>query len=170
MKPSSEFPPYYELIYVGFYLNVILTLALPISYKVPGGLPRCPGFILMFPALNIFRFLVKFFLMIGFTEYYNTVTELEYLFNRNDTMEDFLEDVSSSNIGIGAVTTSDVAINTLPLSLLRRKNPIQYEELKKNKEAQVFIKENMAKYKNIYRKDAEYVLNSVAEHLFLKNK
>ena len=106
--------------------------------------------------------------MISFTEYFNTMNELEYLYNKCDNIEDFLSEVDSSGIGIGAVTTGDIAINTIPLGYMRRKNPIRYDELKHNKDAQTFIKDNAEKFKSIYRKNADTVLYSVAEHLFLK--
>lgn len=108
--------------------------------------------------------------MISFSEYFSTINELEYIFNKNDSIEDFLEDVSSAGLGVSAITTSDIATNVLPLGLLKRKTPIRYEELKKNKEAQKFIEENLNKYKSIYKKNANVILNSVAEHLFLKKK
>ena len=106
--------------------------------------------------------------MISFSEYFSTVNELEYLFNKNDYIEDFLEDVSTAGIGIDAVTTSDIAANSLPLGMMKRKKPIRYEELKNNKNAQKFIEENLDKYKSIYKKDTNMVINSVAEHLFLR--
>lgn len=106
--------------------------------------------------------------MISFSDYFRTANELEYLFNKNDTIEEFFEDVSASGMSVPAVSTSDIAVNVLPLGMLRRKNPIRYEELKKSKQASEFIDENMDKYKSLYKKNAESVLYSVAEHLFLK--
>ena len=106
--------------------------------------------------------------LISFTEYFQTANELEYLFNKNDTIEEFFEDVSAAGMSVSTVSTSDIAVNVLPLGFLKRKTPIRYEEIKKSKQASKFIEENLDKYKSLYKKNAESVLYSVAEHLFLK--
>lgn len=105
--------------------------------------------------------------MISFSEYFNTVNELEYFYNKNDTIEEFLEDISASSIGITPITTCDIAGNVLPLGSLSRKNPIRYDELMKNKKAKEYISNNISNFKSLYKKDAEKILYSIAEHLFL---
>ncbi len=106
--------------------------------------------------------------MISFSDYFNTINELEYIFNKNDCLEGFFEDVSASGMSVAGVTTSDIAVNVLPLGLMKRKTPIRFEEIKKNKQACKFIEENSSKYKALFKKNAEDILYTVAEHLFLK--
>lgn len=106
----------------------------------------------------------------SFNEYINLLNVLESAVETSNFIEDFLEDVSSSGIGVASVTTSDIGGVVLPLGSMRRKSPIDEEGLKNSKEAQEFLAKNIRRYKTLWKDKGEEIAKSVAEHLFLKGK
>ena len=106
----------------------------------------------------------------SFTEYINLLNVLESAVDTSSCLEDFLEEVSASGIGVASVTTSDIGGLVLPLGTMRRRSPVDEEGLKKSREAQEFLARHMKRYKSLWKERGEEIAKSVAEHLFLKGK
>lgn len=104
----------------------------------------------------------------SFAEYINLLNTLESIVEEAVYIEDVLEDMSSSGIGVASVTTSDIGGVVLPLGTLARRSPIDDEALKRNKEAQDFLSKHIRRYKSLWKDAGEMVAKSVAEHLFIK--
>lgn len=104
----------------------------------------------------------------SFTEYINLLNILESAVDSSACIEDFLEDVTASGIGVASVTTSDIGGVVLPLGAMKRRSPIDEEGLKKSREAQEFLAKHMKRYKSLWKEKGEEIAKSVAEHLFLK--
>jgi len=104
----------------------------------------------------------------SFADYMNLLTTLESIVEESTYIEDVLEAMTSSGIGVASVTTSDIGGVVLPLGTLARRSPIDEEGLKNSKEAQDFLSKHIRQYKSIWKSAGEMVAKSVAEHLFLK--
>lgn len=104
----------------------------------------------------------------SFAEYLNLLTTLETIVEESVYIEDVLEAMTASGVGVASVTTSDIGGVILPLGTLARKNPIDMERLASCKEAQEFLNKNMRRYKSLWKDAGELIAKSVAEHLFLK--
>ena len=106
----------------------------------------------------------------SFVEYLNLLNTLESVVENSTYIEDVLEAMSASGIGVASVTTSDIGGVVLPLGTLARRNPVNVEALNANKEAQEFLTKNIKRYKSLWKDAGEMVAQSVAEHLFLKKE
>ena len=104
----------------------------------------------------------------SFAEYLNLLTTLESIVEEAVCIEDVLEAMTASGVGVASVTTSDIGGVVLPLGTLARRSPIDMERLNACKEAQDFLAKNMRRYKSLWKDAGELVARSVAEHLFLK--
>ena len=98
----------------------------------------------------------------------NLLQVLESALSKTDCIEDFLESISTAGVGVASVTTSDIGGLVLPLGMMRRRNPINEEGLKKYPEAQEFLAKHLKRYKAVWKERGEEVAKSIAEHLFLK--
>ena len=105
----------------------------------------------------------------SFVEYMGLLSTLESIVEQQEYLEDVLEAMTASGIGVASVTTSDIGGVVLPLGTMARRNPINVEALKANKDAQDFLSKNIKRYRSIWKDAGEYVAQSVAEHLFLKS-
>ena len=104
----------------------------------------------------------------SFVEYMGLLSTLESIVEKEEYLEDVLEAMSASGIGVASVTTSDIGGVMLPIGTMARRNPINVEALMANKEAQSFLSKNIKRYRAIWKDAGDYVAQSVAEHLFLK--
>jgi hypothetical protein len=104
----------------------------------------------------------------SFADYMKLLNTLESIVEDTVYLEDVLEAMSSSGIGVASITTSDIGGVMLPLGTLARRKPVDDVALKANRDAQSFLSKNMRRYKALWKDAGETIAKSVAEHLFLK--
>lgn len=102
-----------------------------------------------------------------FKDYYDTIKNIEYCLDNNDgTFEDFFELVESKKLDLETVMTGDIAGMTLPLTMMKRRNPSLNEIAPEGKKAEDFITKNKSSFKKRYGDNWKKILYATAWKLF----